>query len=266
MFFREQLEQALKRVGRGEQLAVLYLDLDKFKGVNDTLGHQGGDELLKAVAERLRGCLRETDIVARLGGDEFAIVQTAVERLSDVTDLVRRIHDAIREPCELLGHQLVSDASVGIAMAPDDGTEPDQLLKNADLAMYGAKADGRGTYRFFEAEMDARMKTRRSLEFDLRQAVMCGEFELHYQPLVCIRDRKIAGCEALMRWRHPKRGLVSPTEFIPVAEDAGIVNQLGEWALRTACMEAVTWRDDIVIAVNVSSGPVKNDGLVQLGM
>ncbi len=151
-------------------------------------------------------------------------------------------------------------------MAPADGTDADLLLKNADLAMYGAKADGRGTYRFFEAEMDAHMKTRRAMEFDLRQAVMCGEFELHYQPLVSIRDRKIAGCEALMRWRHPKRGLVSPTEFIPVAEDAGIVNQLGEWALRTACMEAVTWRDDIVIAVNVSSVQFKNDSLVQLVM
>ena len=199
LFFRQQLEQALKRVRRGEQVAVLYLDLDKFKGVNDTLGHQGGDELLKAVAERLRGCLRETDIVAGLGGDEFAIVQTAVVRLSDVTDLVKRIHDAIRAPCEVLGHQLASDTSIGIAMAPDDGTEPDQLLKNADLAMYGAKADGRGTYRFFEAEMDARMKARRSLEFDLRQAVMCGEFDLHYQPLVNIRDNSIVACEALLR-------------------------------------------------------------------
>jgi diguanylate cyclase (GGDEF)-like protein/PAS domain S-box-containing protein len=263
LFFREQLEQALKRVRRGEQLAVLYFDLDKFKGVNDTLGHQGGDELLKAVAERLRGCLRETDIVARLGGDEFAIVQTAVERLSDVTDLVKRIHDAIRAPCEVLGHQLSSDASIGIAMAPNDGTEPDQLLKNADLAMYGAKADGRGTYRFFEAEMDARVKTRRSLEFDLRQAVMCGEFELHYQPVVNIRDNNIVACEALLRWNHPTRGMVSPAAFIPVAEETGVINPLGEWVLRTACAEAARWPGEFTVTVNVSPVQFKSENLVQ---
>jgi diguanylate cyclase (GGDEF)-like protein len=263
LFFRQQLEQALKRVRRGEQVAVLYLDLDKFKGVNDTLGHQGGDELLKAVAERLRGCLRETDIVARLGGDEFAIVQTAVVRLSDVTDLVKRIHDAIRAPCEVLGHQLASDTSIGIAMAPDDGTEPDQLLKNADLAMYGAKADGRGTYRFFEAEMDARMKARRSLEFDLRQAVMCGEFDLHYQPLVNIRDNSIVACEALLRWNHSTRGVVSPVEFIPVAEDTGVINPLGEWVLRTACAEAARWPGDFTVTVNVSPVQFKTENLVQ---
>jgi diguanylate cyclase (GGDEF)-like protein/PAS domain S-box-containing protein len=264
VFFREQLDQALKRIRRGEKLAVLFLDLDKFKGVNDTLGHQGGDELLKTVAGRLQGCVRETDIVARLGGDEFAIVQTDVTDASAVTELAERIHGVLRQFCELQGNRFSMDASIGIAMAPADGTEADQLLKNADLAMYGAKADGRGTYRFFEAEMDAHIKARRALEFDLRQAIMCGEFELHYQPLVNIRERKITGCEALMRWRHPKRGLVSPTEFIPVAEDAGIVNQLGEWALRTACAEAVTWRDDIVVTVNVSPVQFKNDSLVQL--
>jgi diguanylate cyclase (GGDEF)-like protein/PAS domain S-box-containing protein len=266
VFFREQLEQALKRVRRGEKLAVLFLDLDKFKGVNDTLGHQGGDELLKTVAGRLQGCVRETDVVARLGGDEFAIVLTDVTDVSVVTELAERIHGVLRQFCELEGNRFSMDASIGIAMAPDDGTEADLLLKNADLAMYGAKADGRGTYRFFEAEMDAHMKARRALEFDLRQAIMCGEFELHYQPLVNILERKIAGCEALLRWRHPKRGLVSPTEFIPVAEDAGIVNQLGEWALRTACAEAVTWRDDVIVTVNVSSVQFKNDALVQLVM
>ena len=264
LFFREQLEQALKHVRRGEQLAVLYLDLDKFKGVNDTLGHQGGDELLKAVAGRLRGCLRETDIVARLGGDEFAVVQTAVERPSDVTDLVKRIHDAIRAPCELLGHELSTDASIGIAMAPDDGIEPDQLPKNADLAMYGAKADGRGTYRFFEAEMDARMKARRSLEFDLRQAVMCGEFEIHYQPLVNICDNSIVACEALLRWNHPTRGMVSPVEFIPIAEDTGVINPLGEWVLRTACAEAARWPSDVTVTVNVSPVQFKSENLVQM--
>jgi predicted signal transduction protein with EAL and GGDEF domain len=163
----------------------------------------------------------------------------------------------------VLGHQLASDTSIGIAMAPDDGTEPDQLLKNADLAMYGAKADGRGTYRFFEAEMDARMKARRSLEFDLRQAVMCGEFDLHYQPLVNIRDNSIVACEALLRWNHSTRGVVSPVEFIPVAEDTGVINPLGEWVLRTACAEAARWPGDFTVTVNVSPVQFKTENLVQ---
>jgi diguanylate cyclase (GGDEF)-like protein/PAS domain S-box-containing protein len=263
VFFREQLERALKHVRRGERLAVLYLDLDKFKSVNDTLGHQGGDELLKTVAARLRGCLRETDIVARLGGDEFAIVQTAVTDPADVTDLVKRIQDAVQETCQLGGHQLAVDASIGIAMAPEDGAEPDQLLKNADMAMYGAKADGRGTYRFFEADMDARMKARRGLENDLRQAVMCGEFELYYQPLVNIRDNSIVACEALLRWHHPTRGMVSPIDFIPVAEETGVINPLGAWVLRTACAEAARWPDNISVTVNVSAVQFKNENLMQ---
>jgi diguanylate cyclase (GGDEF)-like protein len=264
VFFREQLEQALKRVRRGERLAVLYLDLDKFKTVNDTLGHQGGDELLKTMAERLSGCLRETDIVARLSGDEFAIVQTSVTAAGDVIDLVKRIHEAIRKPCKPCGYQLAVDASIGIALAPDDGTEPDELLKNADMAMYGAKADGRGTYRFFEADMDARMKARRALESDLRQAVTRGEFELYYQPIVNIRSNRIAGCEALLRWHHPNRGMVSPADFIPIAEETGIINSLGEWVLRSACAEAVRWPDDITVTVNVSPVQFKSENLVQV--
>jgi diguanylate cyclase (GGDEF)-like protein/PAS domain S-box-containing protein len=266
VYFREQLEQALKRVKRGEKLAVLFLDLDKFKGVNDTLGHQGGDELLKTVAERLKACVRETDIVARLGGDEFAIVQTDIEGAASATGLAERIHGALRQPCELEGNRFSMDASIGIAMAPADGTEADQLLQNADLAMYGAKANGRATYRFFEADMDAEMKARRALEFDLRQAIMCGELEMFYQPLVNIRDKSVVACEALLRWQHPTRGFVSPAEFIPVAEDAGLVNQLGEFALRTACAEAAAWRDDILVTVNVSPVQFKNDGLVPLVM
>ena len=250
--FREQLEQALKRVQRGEQLAVLYIDIDEFKSVNDTLGHSVGDELLKAVADRLRGCLRKTDFVARLGGDEFAIIQTALERPADATELVSRIYEAIRAPYECVGHLITTDASIGIALAPEDGTDLDQLLKNADLAMYGAKADGRRTYRFFEPGMDARVKALRTLELDLRQAITDGGFEIHYQPLVNLRDNKVTGCEALLRWRHPKLGMISPAEFIPVAEDTGLINQLGEWVLTTACAEAATWPDHIRVAVNVS--------------
>jgi diguanylate cyclase (GGDEF)-like protein len=250
--FREQLEQRLRFVQRGECLAVLYFDLDHFKSVNDTLGHPVGDELLKAMADRLRGCVRETDLVARLGGDEFAIIQHAAALREDVIGLADRIQQAIKKPFEFDGHQIVADTSIGIAMAPADGTEPNQLLKNADLALYEAKTAGRGTYRFFESSMDARIKARRALEFDLRQAIMCEGFELHYQPLVDFRDNRITGCEALLRWPHPDRGMISPAEFIPVAEETGLINQLGDWVLKTACLEASSWPGDMKIAVNVS--------------
>ena len=163
-----------------------------------------------------------------------------------------RIYQAIREPCECLGHQLSADASIGIALAPRDGTDLDQLLKNADLAMYSAKADGRRTFRLFEPDMDARVKVRRRLELDLRHAIADGGFELHYQPLVNLLDNRVTGCEALLRWRHPSRGLISPTEFIPVAEETGLIGQLGEWVIAAACAEAATWPDHVKIAVNVS--------------
>lgn len=260
--FRDHLEKQLSWVHRGSKLAVLYLDLDHFKSINDTLGHPVGDELLTAVASRLRGCVRDVDIVARLGGDEFAIIQTAVEQSSDVIHLAARIHAAIREPFDFGGHHVVTDTSIGIAMAPADGTEPDRLLKNADLALYGAKANGRGTYHFFEPEMDARAKARRALEFDLRESIMCGGFELHYQPLVALSTNAVVGCEALLRWRHPVRGLVPPAEFIPLAEETGLINQLGEWVLHTACAEAATWPSDIKLAVNVSPIQFKSPGLV----
>ncbi len=263
ILFREQLEQALARVNRGERIAVLYLDLDQFKNVNDTLGHPVGDELLKAVAARLRGCLRENDAIGRLGGDEFAIVQSCVSEPHDVSTLANRIHEAIRVPYEVGSHRLVADTSIGIALAPDDGTDPDQLLKNADLAMYSAKANGRSTYRFFEAGMDARLKERRALELDLREAITRDGLELHYQPLVNLRDDRITGCEALLRWRHHARGMIPPMEFIPVAEETGLINQIGEWVLQTACAEATKWRDDLRIAVNVSAVQFKDGSLVQ---
>jgi diguanylate cyclase (GGDEF)-like protein/PAS domain S-box-containing protein len=264
VLFHEQLEQSLKWVHHGQHLALLYLDLDNFKSVNDTLGHPVGDELLKAVAARLRSCLRETDTIARLGGDEFAIIQSQADNPADTTDLVNRIQEAIRKPLECGAHQLVADASIGIAMAPEDGTDPTQLLKNADLAMYGAKAEGRGRYRFFEPEMDARVKRRRALEFDLRQAIKTGELELYYQPLVNLRDNTITACEALLRWRHSERGMISPAEFIPIAEDTGLISPLGEWVLRTACAVAATWPDGIKVAVNVSPIQFKNGNLLQL--
>jgi diguanylate cyclase (GGDEF)-like protein len=252
VLFREQLEHELERIKRGEQLAMLYIDIDEFKSVNDSLGHPVGDELLKAVAARLRGCVRETDFVARLGGDEFAVVQTGIQQASDVMELVKRIYESIREPYHCLGHHLTTDASIGIALAPHDGTELDQLLKSADLAMYGAKGDGRRTYRFFEAEMDARVKARRALELDIRQAIVDHAFELHYQPVVDLRSNEIVGCEALLRWRHPVRGMVSPAEFIPVAEETGLICEIGDWVLATACAEATHWPANVRLAVNVS--------------
>ena len=259
--FHERLKRELPHTAPDRQLAVLYIDIDEFKSVNDSLGHMIGDELLKAVAVSLAACVRETDFVARLGGDEFAIVQTAVKGADDVTELVHRIYDAIRTPYECLGHQVTTDASIGIALAPQDGSDLDQILKNADLAMYAAKAAGRRTHRFFEAEMDAEVRARRMLEMDLRQAITEGGFEVYYQPCLDLQDNRITGCEALVRWRHPARGMISPAEFIPIAEDTGLINQLGEWVLTTACMEAATWPDDIHLAVNVSPVQFKSGTL-----
>jgi diguanylate cyclase (GGDEF)-like protein len=259
--FHEQLKRELARIAPGEQLAVMYIDIDEFKSVNDTLGHLIGDELLKSVAVSLGRCIRDTDFVARLGGDEFAIVQTGVGTADDVTGLVTRVLDTIREPYECLGHQVTTDASIGIALAPQHGTDLDQILKNADLAMYAAKSAGRRTYRFFEPEMDARVRARRILEMDLRQAISDGAFEVHYQPCVSLRDNKITGCEALLRWRHSERGMISPAEFIPIAEETGLINQLGEWVLTTACAEATTWPEHIKLAVNVSPVQFKSGTL-----
>jgi diguanylate cyclase (GGDEF)-like protein/PAS domain S-box-containing protein len=264
VLFREQLEQSLKRVrGHGGRLALLYLDLDRFKGINDTLGHPVGDELLKDVAKRLRDCIGESDFVARLGGDEFAIVRDGFDTPDDVTALVTRILETMKAPYDIGGHHLVTEATIGVALAPDDAGDPDELLKNADLAMYRAKSDGRGTYRFFESSMDARMKSRRALEFDLREAIMCGGFELHYQPLVSFADGRVTGCEALLRWQHRSRGMISPSEFIPIAEETGLITPLGEWVLRTACIEAARWPEEIKVAVNVSPVQFNNAGLVQ---
>jgi diguanylate cyclase (GGDEF)-like protein/PAS domain S-box-containing protein len=257
VLFREQMERELQRISRGEQFALLYIDVDEFKGINDSLGHHVGDELLKAVADRIRGCIGESDLIARLGGDEFAVIQTGVRNTRDVVEFVTRIHRSIRQPYQCLGHQLSTDASIGIALAPQDGTDLDQLIKNADLAMYGAKAGGRRTYRFFEPAMDASAKARLAMEQDLRQALADAGFEIHYQPLVDLRHDEVTGCEALLRWRHPERGMIPPAEFIPVAEDTGLIVELGEWVLKTACAEAATWPDHIRVAVNVSPVQLK---------
>jgi diguanylate cyclase (GGDEF)-like protein len=259
--FHDHLKQELAGMAPNWQLAVLYIDIDEFKSVNDSLGHMIGDELLKSVAASLGRCVGAVDFVARLGGDEFAIVQTAVETPGDVSDLATRVLNAIREPHECLGHQLTTDASIGIALAPEHGTDLDQILKNADLAMYAAKSAGRRTFRFFEPEMDAQVQARRKLEIDLRQAIADGGLEVYYQPCVSLQDNMITGCEALVRWRHSERGMVSPAEFIPIAEETGLINQLGEWVLTTACTEATTWPDDIRLAVNVSPVQFRSSNL-----
>ncbi|MDB5580750.1 MAG: diguanylate cyclase [Bradyrhizobium sp.] len=259
--FQEQLEGAIARIVDDEQVALLYIDIDEFKYVNDSLGHRIGDELLKSVAASLKDCLDGTNIVSRLGGDEFAVVQTAVKGQEDITALITRIYHSIRGPHECLGHLVTTDASIGIALASRHSADLEQLLKNADLAMYSAKAAGRRTWRFFEPEMDARMKARHSLEIDLRRAIIEGGFEVYYQPIVDLQSNKVCGCEALLRWNHPQRGMISPADFIPIAEDTGLINQLGEWVLMTGCAEAATWPDDIKIAINVSPVQFRSDTL-----
>ena len=257
VLFRDKMEQALRR---GERLAVMFLDLDRFKGVNDSLGHSVGDALLCAVTERLQRVVRGVDTVARLGGDEFAIVQSQA-RPSEAGELAAKVIEALLEPFEVHGHQVIIGTSIGIAMAPTDGNEPDQLLRNADMALYRAKANGRGSYHFFQPEMDAQMQERRRLELDLRKALLANEFELYYQPLVQLASGEICGFEALLRWNHPERGLVGPDEFIPVAEEIGLIVPLGEWVLRQACKDATAWPDKITVAVNLSAAQFRNPSL-----
>ena len=264
VLFYELVEQALKRVPRGERLAVLYLDLDHFKGINDTLGHPIGDKLLKGVADRLRGCIRDVDVVARLSGDEFAIIQSSLGQPVDAATLAKRLREVIIEPFDLDGHHVVVDISAGIAIAPNDATELDELLKAADIALYEAKKGGRGTYCFYETEMNTRIHQRAKLEADLRSALANGEFELFYQPRVKLENNKISAFEVLLRWHHPGRGMVSPTEFIPIAEETGLIIPLGEFVLRAACAEAATWPSDINVAVNISAAQFTDKNLINV--
>jgi diguanylate cyclase (GGDEF)-like protein len=262
VLFRKRLDTALAGARRGQSFALLCLDLDRFKEVNDTLGHPVGDALLCAVAERLQGELRETDTLARLGGDEFAIIQAGVEAAGEATALARRLVETIGAPFELDGHQVVVGTSIGITLAPGDGLDADALLKAADLALYRAKGEGRGRWRFFEPEMDERVQQRRALELDLRRALVEGEFELYYQPIVEVASRRVSGLEALLRWHHPERGIVGPDSFIPLAEEIGLIVPIGEWVLKRACAEAVTWPGAPKVAVNLSPAQFANRGLV----
>ncbi|MVT52883.1 EAL domain-containing protein [Bradyrhizobium yuanmingense] len=263
VLLKARLEPALADTRGGNlHLAVLLLDLDRFKEVNDTLGHPAGDLLLRSVAARLLDCVRETTFVARLGGDEFAIVDYVTNPAADAASLAETIHGALSEPFDLGDHQVVVGTSIGIALAPRDGADSDTILKSADLALYSAKSGGRGAFRFFEPELDRLLQARRNLERDLRKALARSEFELHYQPFVNLKSGETCGFEALLRWRHPERGLVSPGEFIPVAEETGLILPLGDWVLRTACAEAAKWRSDLKIAVNLSPAQFRSKELV----
>ncbi|MBN8994042.1 MAG: EAL domain-containing protein [Rhizobiales bacterium] len=260
-YLHDALQRMLSDMRRSGPLAILFVDLDQFKQVNDTLGHPRGDELLRAVAGRLRGLLRRSDVVARFGGDEFVVLQSPVRSTAEATELADRIVEQLSYPYQIDGHQIVIGASVGIAMAPRDGVDADSLLKNADMALYHAKVGGRGAWRFFEPEMDARAQARRAVELDLRRALAEGEFELFFQPLLNLRTMRVTTCEALIRWRHPQRGMVPPMEFIPVAEDMGLIIEIGDWVLRQACLECMRWPSDVRVAVNLSPIQFRRDNL-----
>ena len=253
LLFKEQLEEALTDDSvASHPLAVLFLDLDGFKAVNDTLGHSIGDLLLKSVATKLRDILPRTDRIARLGGDEFAILQISAAQPGSSIALAKKIIEVVGQPNSIDGHDVTVGASVGIAIARPGDMNTDNFLKSADLAMYSAKSDGRGTYRMFDPEMDAIVQARRLLERDMRTALAQDGFRLFYQPLVNLQTKKVTAFEALMRWQHPERGMVPPSDFIPVAEEMGLIVQLGEWALRQACAEATEWPDGICVSVNLS--------------
>ena len=259
--FRESLEQAVADLDQGRHFSVFGLDLDHFKQVNDTLGHAAGDLLLKSVSERLQSSLRKGDVVSRLGGDEFAIIQFDTTDPQHCHALAKRITDRIVAPYNLAGQEAVIGVSIGIAMAPGDGSDAENLLKRADTALYAAKGEGRGTYRFFDAEMDKAAQTRRTLEQELRKAVAEGGLQLHYQPLVNLSSGQITGFEALLRWPHPVRGMVSPGDFIPLAEETGLIGPIGEWVLRQACADAVQWPASMRVAVNLSPVQFKTHNL-----
>ncbi len=260
--FHERLDQALAFLGRSQECAVLCLDVDHFKDVNDTFGHPAGDFVLQTVAARLQACVREVDTVTRLGGDEFAILLVNTDTPAGTHDAAQRIIRALREPIRFHGNTIMSGTSVGIALAPQDGDTPSKLLKNADLALYRAKSEARGTYRFFEADMDARVQARMALAQELRQAMHDRALSIVYQPVFNIEQQMIASFEALLRWDHPTYGLISPNEFIPVAEETGLILELGAWVLRRACCEAVQWPSSVRVSVNLSAAQFKSHSLI----
>ncbi|TWU58168.1 Phytochrome-like protein cph2 [Rubripirellula reticaptiva] len=264
--FTSDFARRLTANGEGNELALLYLDLDHFKPVNDTLGHPVGDQVLKIVADRLRNAVSEIDLVGRMGGDEFTVLQLGTSQPNGSRALSKRIIDSLREPI-IIDEQFVHiGISIGVALGPYDGETAEELTKNADLALYRAKQDGRNILRYFEPEMDAKMQARRTLEIELRSAVQNEEFELHYQPVLDLSTNEIVSLEALVRWNHPTRGRIPPDAFIPIAEETGLICSLGEWVLRQACMEAVTWDAQIGVAVNVAPIQLRNRAFISTVM
>jgi diguanylate cyclase (GGDEF)-like protein len=263
-FFADQLELELSRAARGQQFALLTLDLDRFKEVNDNLGHWYGDKVLQQVAERLQKAVRQGDVITRLGGDEFAILQTVLRRPGEAATLAARILKSLSRPYEVDGRSILVAATVGIAVAPRDGCAAEELFKKSDVALYRGKAEARGTFRFFEKGMDDELQRRRIIEAELRSALKNQEFELYYQPILTVADGSIDGFEALIRWHHPTRGLVQPQEFIAVAEETGLIIPIGDWVLRQACRDAAIWPNDIKVSVNVSPVQFKRGDLVRL--
>jgi diguanylate cyclase (GGDEF)-like protein len=251
--FHEQLDRALAALSPGQGLAVHWIDLDHFKDVNDGFGHPVGDALLKSIGGRLYKQIRNPDFVGRLGGDEFAIVQSNVIKGEDAVAFAQRLLKIFSETHQLLGHQVEIGASIGIALAPQHGMTADELLKNADMALYQAKSLGRGTFAVFDPEFGYQSQTRRQLESDLKVALRDNQLELYYQPIRDVKTKQITSCEALMRWRHPHFGLIAPGEFIPFAEESGLIVPMGAWALRTACLDAMTWPANIGVTVNLSA-------------
>jgi diguanylate cyclase (GGDEF)-like protein/PAS domain S-box-containing protein len=263
-FYQERLREALTEAQTGnKRVAILYVDLDLFKNVNDSFGHPMGDRLLRLVADRLRSQVRGNHLAARLGGDEFAVILTSDISPNEASDFSTRLIEVLSASYDIDGVEVVIGASVGIALSPSDGTTSEELMRNADMALYRAKSDGGGVHRFFEREMDRIAQKRRDMEVDLRRAFANGEFELHYQPLVDIGTDRISGFESLLRWQHPDKGMISPAEFIPIAEDIGLIVSLGEWVLREACAEAAKWPDEVKVAVNLSPVQFRSRNLVQ---
>jgi diguanylate cyclase (GGDEF)-like protein/PAS domain S-box-containing protein len=263
--YHERLKSALEEGNAGDhRVAVLCLDLDLFKNVNDSHGHPTGDHLLRLVADRLRSLVRGNNLAARFGGDEFAIMLASDVSPKEVSDFATRAIGVLSAAYEVDGHEVIIGASIGVALSPGDGTTSEELLRNADLALYRAKQDGGGVQRFFEREMDRQAQKRRDMEVDLRRALANGEFELHYQPLLDLTTDRISGFESLLRWRHPDKGMISPADFIPVAEDIGLIVPIGEWVLREACTEAAKWPAEVKIAVNLSPVQFRNRNLVQV--
>lgn len=268
ILLQRQLEETLLRAGnRGELVALMFIDLDHFKTINDSLGHAAGDELLQAAAQRLRRCVRQSDFVARLGGDEFVVVLTELRHFQEAANVAEKLINVLSRPFSIGGHELLISASIGISCYPSDGREADILLKNADAAMYRAKEQGRNTYQLFSAEMNAQAADQLVMTHDLRLAVRRQQFRLHYQPRIELGSGKITGTEALIRWQHPELGLVAPAKFIPLAEEIGLIEVIGEWVLRSACEQARAWQNSALpslrLAINLSARQFRRPGFAK---